>query len=312
VPGTYELIRDSALRYAGLPFGIGQTLPGMVQQLQDPRSDFRSRLRAVRDTIGAGFRPPSVTPLNQPIGPHRRFDWLAMDLAKVKEVKNKYEVSLNDVVLATVAGAVRSFLQRRRVNVDVLDFRVMAPVSMRTADERGTLGNRVSAWIVPMPLDEKDPRKRIREICATTSQLKQSRQALGAEVLSQVGEWTPSTLLSLAARMATRALPFNLVVTNVPGPQVPLYMLGARMRDSYGLVPLMDNLCLGIVLFSYAGKLCWGFTCDWDLLPDLHDFVIAIERSFNELRNADLETMAKKKPVSLRVRRSRRRAAVSR
>jgi hypothetical protein len=188
----------------------------------------------------------------------------------------------------------------------------MAPVSMRTADERGTLGNRVSAWIVPMPLDEKDPRKRIREISATTSHLKQSKQAMGAEVLTQVGEWTPSTLLSLGARMATRALPFNLVVTNVPGPQVPIYMLSAKMRDSYGLVPLMDNLCLGVVLFSYAGKLCWGFTCDWDLLPDLHDFVIAIERSFNELRNAELATSGRKKPVALRSGRNRRRASGSR
>jgi diacylglycerol O-acyltransferase len=309
VPGAYELIRDTALRYAGLPFGIGQNLPGIVQQVQDPRSDFRSRLRAVRDTIGAGFRPPSETPLNQPIGPHRRFDWLAMDLARVKEVKNKFGVSLNDVVLATVAGAVRAFLQRRRVNVDVLDFRVMAPVSMRTADEQGTLGNRVSAWIVPMPLDEKDPSKRIREIYATTSKLKESKQALGAEMLTQVGEWTPSTLLSLGARMATRALPFNLVVTNVPGPQVPLYLLSAKMRDSYGLVPLMDNLCLGIVLFSYAGKLCWGFTCDWDLLPDLHDFVLAVERSFNELRGVELETTGKRRSVPLRARRARRRQA---
>jgi WS/DGAT/MGAT family acyltransferase len=309
VPGTYELIRDAAWRYASLPFGIGQSLPRLLQQTQDPRSDFRSRLRAARDTIGAGFRPPSETPLNQPIGPHRRFDWLAMDLTTVKEVKNKYEVSLNDVVLATVAGAVRSFLQRRRVNVDVLDFRVMAPVSMRSADERGTLGNRVSAWMVPMPLDEKDPRERIRKICATTSELKRSKQAMGAEVLTQVGEWTPSTLLSLGARMATRALPFNLVVTNVPGPQVPLYMLSAKMRDSYGLVPLMDNLCLGIVLFSYAGQLCWGFTCDWDLLPDLHDFVLAIERSFKELRTGEIGPVSKKKPVALRARRRRQASA---
>src|SRR4029077_4206064 len=121
---------------------------------------------------------------------------------------------------------------------------------------------------------------KIRE---TTANLKESKQALGAEVLTQVGEWTPSTLLSLGARMATRALPFNLVVTNVPGPQVPLYMLGARMLDNYGLVPLMDYLCLGIVLFSYAGKLCWGFTSDWDLIPDLHDFVLDVEASFREL-----------------------------
>jgi hypothetical protein len=115
---------------------------------------------------------------------------------------------------------------------------------------------------------------------------------VAAEMLTQVGEWTPSTVLSLASRMATRALPFNLIVTNVPGPQVPLYMLGARMHDNFGFLPLMDGLCLGIVLFSYAGQLCWGFTCDWDLLPDLHDFVLDIQHSFRELQEAGIEAAA--------------------
>jgi len=137
-----------------------------------------------------------------------------------------------------------------------------------------------------MPLGEKDARRRLDHIRATTSHLKEAKQAVGAEMLTQVGEWTPTTILSLASRMAARALPFNLVVTNVPGPQVPLYLLGARMHDNYGFLPLMDGLCLGIVLFSYAGSLCWGFTCDWDLLPDLHDFVLDIEVSFKELQDA--------------------------
>jgi diacylglycerol O-acyltransferase / wax synthase len=280
-PTSLELLRDAAYRYAALPFELGRNLPDVVRQARDPRSDLRARLRAVRDTLGS-FGSPSSTPLNQPIGPHRRFDWLAMDLASVKAAKNVGGGTLNDVVLATVAGAVRRFLERRRVHPEHLDFRVMAPVSVRTAEER-RLGNRVSAWMVPMPLDEPDPRRRLERIRETTAALKESKRALGAEVLTAVGEWTPSTLLSLGAQLATRRLPFNLVVTNVPGPQVPLYLLGARMLDSYGLVPLMDNLCLGIVLFSYAGKLCWGFTADWDLVPDLHDFVTDVQRSFQEL-----------------------------
>ena len=126
----------------------------------------------------------------------------------------------------------------------------------------------------------------LAKISETTGELKESKSALGAEVLAQVGEWTPSTLLSLGSRMILRALPFNLVVTNVPGPQLPLYLLSARMLDNYGLVPLIDYLCLGIVLFSYNGQLCWGFTCDWDLLPDLHDFVNDIEAAFGELQQA--------------------------
>lgn len=294
-PTEFELFLEAAGTVARLPFEIGKNLSNLVEQSRDPRSDVRARLRALRSMLGTGFSV-SETPLNKAVGPHRRFDWLSMNLDEIKGVKNRLGGTLNDIVLATVAGAVRRFLERRHVNCEHLDFRVMAPVSMRTEDERGALGNRVSAWIVPMPLDERDPRRRLERIRETTSQLKESKQALGAEVLAAVGEWTPSTILSLASRMATRALPFNLVVTNVPGPQVPLYMLGARMHDNFGFIPLTDGLCLGIVLFSYAGTLCWGFTCEWDLLPDLHDFVLDIGASFKELQRAAAAAEARHEP----------------
>jgi WS/DGAT/MGAT family acyltransferase len=238
----------------------------------------------------------SDTPLNGPVGPHRRIDWMKMKISDVKAVKDRLGGTLNDVVLATVAGAVRRFLERRNVNCETLDFRVMAPVSVRSQDERGALGNRVSGWIVPMPLGERDACSRLNAIRETTAHLKEAKQAATAEMLTQVGDWTPSTILSLASRMATRAIPFNLVVTNVPGPQVPLYMLGARMHDNFGFIPLMDGLSLGIVLFSYAGSLCWGFTCDWDLLPDLHDFVLDVEASFQELQDAAAATEKREAP----------------
>jgi len=285
-PTTVDLAFETLGEIAHWPFDLGRAAERALREVRDPRSDVRARVRALRDALGGGMRRVSSTPLNRPIGPHRRFDWFKMDLVAVKAVKNALGGTLNDVVLATVCGAVRRFMERHRVNVDTLDFRVMAPVSVRHADERGTLGNRVSAWMVPMPLAERDPATVMARIRETTGELKESKSALGAEVLSEVGEWTPSTLLSLASRMITRALPFNLVVTNVPGPQLPLYMMSARMVDNYGLVPLIDYLSLGIVLFSYDGQLCWGFTCDWDLLPDLHDFVADIEASFAELQGA--------------------------
>jgi WS/DGAT/MGAT family acyltransferase len=285
-PTVLDLAAEAAGRMLRLPSEVGQGIQSAIRDVQDPRSDLRARLRAVRDAFGTGIRGVSSTPLNRPVGPHRRFDWYAMDLGQVKAVKNALGGTVNDIVLATVNGAVRRFLERHRVNVETIDFRVMAPVSVRSADARGTLGNRVSAWMVPLPLGERDPRAAVAKISEVTCELKESKSALGAEALSQVGEWTPSTLLSLGSRMILRALPFNLVVTNVPGPQVPLYLLSARMLDNYGLVPLIDYLCLGIVLFSYNGQLCWGFTCDWDLVPDLHDFVNDIEASFDELRKS--------------------------
>lgn len=284
-PTVMDLAAETVEQLATWPRSLGDTVRRTVRDAQDPRSDLRARLRAVRDSF-ADVRTVSPTPLNRPIGPHRRFDWHRMPLGEIKAVKNALGGTLNDVVLATVSGAVRRFLERHRVDVGDLDFRVMAPVSVRTAGERGTLGNRVSAWMVPLPLAERDPRAALARIHETTGRLKESKEAMGAEVLAQVGEWTPSTLLSLASRMLTRALPFNLVVTNVPGPQLPLYLMSARMLDNFGLIPLTDYLCLGIVLFSYDGQLCWGFTCEWDLMPDLHDFVRDVDAAFDELRAA--------------------------
>jgi WS/DGAT/MGAT family acyltransferase len=314
-PTEFDILWESASKLTRLPFDVGKNATALLGQVRDPRSDIRARFRALRDMVGTGTRPSS-TPLNQPVGPHRRFDWHTMSLEEVKSVKNRLGGTVNDVVLATVAGAVRRFLERRRVHCEHVDFRVMAPVSVRAQDEHGALGNRVSAWIVPMPLAERDPKRRMAIIQETTSHLKESKQALGAEVLAQVGEWTPSTILSLASRMASRALPFNLVVTNVPGPQVPLYMLCARMRDNFGFVPLTDGLCLGIVLFSYAGILCWGFTCDWDLVPDLHDFVNDVDKSFQELKRAaavgTVEVAVKEAPAKpVRARRNRKRKSAA-
>jgi WS/DGAT/MGAT family acyltransferase len=281
-PSRRSLVMDSLQRLTCLPVDIARNLPRMLGEVMDPDSALRAGANVVRETLGAGGRV-SVTPLNQRIGPHRRLDWLTIDLADVKAVKRRLGGTLNDVVLATVAGALRRFLQRRGVNLGSLDFRVMAPVSVRSEQDHDTLGNRVSAWTVPMPLRERDPLARLRHIRATTQGLKDSKQALGAEVLTQMGEWTPSTLLALGARLAVTALPFNLIVTNVPGPQQFLYMLGAKMTDNFGFIPLTDSLCLGVVLFSYAGKLCWGFTGEWELVPDLSEFGTDVEASFKEL-----------------------------
>jgi WS/DGAT/MGAT family acyltransferase len=308
-PSRWELATDALGRYARLPIELVRSFPQSLQEARDPDSGIRATLNALRQTLSTGMRGVSDTPLNQQIGPHRRLDWLTMDLNTVKVVKQRLGGTLNDVVLATVAGALRRFLQRRGVDVAPLDFRVMAPVSVRTEQERGTLGNRIAAWMVPMPLGEPDPIRRLAKIRETTEHLKQSKQALSAAVLTQVGAWTPSTLLSLGARLATHVLPFNLVVTNVPGPQLPLYLLGARMVDNFGFIPLIDSLCLGVVLFSYAGKLCWGFTGEWDLLPDLHDFVGDVEASFRELSAVPARTEIRAVPRKAAPTRGRTRRA---
>jgi WS/DGAT/MGAT family acyltransferase len=265
---------------------VGAPLNGARHLIADPtatRDEIRTAAAAVAGIVPS-VRRASATPFNRAIGPYRRFDWLAMDLDAVKAVKNALGGTVNDVVLATVAGAVRRFLQRRRVNVDALDFRALVPVSIRRDEERGAMGNRVAAWLADLPVAERHPRTRFASLCKTTAGLKESRQAAGSEVLTGVTGWTGSSILSAALRLAFRARPFNLVVTNVPGPQVPLYLLDAPMRAVYPQVPLFPNQGLGVALFSYAGTLHWGFNADWELMPDLRDFVTAIQDSFSELQ----------------------------
>ena len=201
-------------------------------------------------------------------------------------MKERFGGTVNDVVLATVAGAVRRFLRHRQLSLEGMDFRIVVPVSVRSEDERGRFTNRASGWIMSLPVQERDPRRRLSKVRTTTKRLKESNQASGVEVLTQLAEWVGSAAVSLGTRFASRLAPYNLIVTNIPGPQVPLFMLGARLRAGYPTVPLFENQGLGVATFSYAGQLCWGFNADWDLVPDLHEFVHAIEDSFRELAEA--------------------------
>jgi WS/DGAT/MGAT family acyltransferase len=282
-PRGLELIGAEITRRLGGAYDATGEAPRALREPRSLLTRLEEKLAAVGAALGAGLRSASDTPLNQPIGPHRRFDWLEMDLEAVKEVKNRLGGTVNDVVLATVSGAVRRFLELRRVAVDELAIRANVPVSLRTRDERGTLGNRIALLMMDLPVDQKDPLARLEFVRENMGRLKQSKQAMGAEVLSAVSEWTSATLLSLAVRVSVRGRPYNLVVTNVPGPQVPLYLLGAEMKACYPVVNLLPKQALGVALFSYAGKLFWGFVADWDLVPDLHEFVRAVEEAFAEL-----------------------------
>jgi WS/DGAT/MGAT family acyltransferase len=299
-PSAVELMRHEWMRRAALPVNAWRDLRGFFAVADDSRRELFVRLRSAAETLGATLRSASQTPLNRPIGPHRRFDWMVMDLADVKAVRKALGGSLNDVVLTVVTGAVRRFLERRGLRPEGLDFRVMAPVSVRTADESGALGNRVSAWVVPLPIDHDDPREQLALIAGHTAELKQSKSAVGAEVLTQVAEWTPSQLLALGARNATRLLPFNMVVTNVPGPQITMFMAGAPMTEVFPHVPLMDNLGLGVALLSYNGKIHWGFNADWDGVPDLDRFVQDTKDALADLLRAARPVVARGKARAVR------------
>ena len=283
-PTTWELLLDSLAHRLTMPLQAVRDFRRFSRETADTGAEVWSRVKAIGEVLGWAMRPASDTPFNGRLGPHRRFDWLTMPLRHVKQVAKRADCTVNDVVLATVTGAVREFLLRRRVNPATIDFRISAPVSVRRAEDRGRMGNHVSAWIVKLPVDEPDPLRRLTALHEVTDELKRSRQALGVETMMTVAEWTPSVLLSLGAQAASG--PINMIVTNVPGPQFPLYSLGARLLEVYPLVPLLQNTGLGVALFSYDGSLCWGFNADYELMPDLRFFVRSIDHSFGALADA--------------------------
>jgi WS/DGAT/MGAT family acyltransferase len=190
------------------------------------------------------------------------------------------------VVLANAAGGLRRFLAERGEPVAELDFRAMVPVNIRARDEAGVMGNRVATLAVALPLDEPDPRRRLARVIETTRAAKGSRLVRGMTLIEQMSEWGLEPLFTQLARQTALTRPFNVVVTNVPGPQVEAYLLGAPLRAAYPLVPLYKNQALGIALFSYHGGLFWGLNADWDVLPDLHRLVEALAIDFEELRKA--------------------------
>lgn len=226
-----------------------------------------------------------ATPFNQPIGPHRRIDWFSISIADVKAIRARLGGTLNDIVLTTVAGAVGRFVTKRR-SYPSGEFRTVVPVSVRAVDERGATGNRVSVWLTTLPITERDPLRRLALVSAATAALKEDQDAMGAELLTQAAEFTTGNVVNLIARLINGARRFNLIVTNVPGPPVPFYLLGARMVEAYPHLPLFENQGLGVALLSYAGTLSWGIGADWNQMPDLADFMAMLEDSFAELRAA--------------------------
>jgi len=285
-PTPLELLLGELQRRAAEPLAA---LGAAGRAVADPRGTFRAvreALVGLGEAIGAGMRPASPTPLNIDIGPHRRFDWLEMDLNAVKEIKTRLAGTVNDVVLAIVSGALGRFLHGRGEPVQNIDFRAMIPVNVRTETDSESLGNRVSMMVARLPLEERDPRRRLQRVIEATGTLKRSKQALGVQTLEEISDWTLTSLFSAFVRLSALSRPYNVVVTNVPGPQFPTYLLGAETRAVYPLVPLYRNQALGIALFSYNGKLFWGFNADWDAVPDLHELVEATQREFEMLCEA--------------------------
>jgi WS/DGAT/MGAT family acyltransferase len=243
----------------------------------------RDVLEGLGELVWAGLNPAPETPLNVTIGPHRRYSVVRQQLADYKEIKDALGGTVNDVVLTVVSGALAQWLRSRGVRTEGLEMRALVPVSVRTKDQRGSLGNQLTVMRGPLPVYIDDAVARLRFIRGAMDGLKESKQAVGAATLAAVNNLAPPTILAQASRLNFSTRLFNLLVTNIPGPQLPLYVLGRRLEDLFPVAFLPEDHALAIAIMSYNGGLDYGLLGDYDAMPDIDIVADGIEASLAEL-----------------------------
>jgi diacylglycerol O-acyltransferase / wax synthase len=285
-PGTAELVARGVSDAVALPFSLAGRAIDAVRHPETTARRAAEAFEGLSEIAGAFADPAPDVPLNQPIGPHRRYVWTSSELATFKRIKDSLGGTVNDVVLAAVTGSLRNWLQGRGVRTEGLELRALVPVSIRTEDERGNLGNRIALMRGPLPVYVADPVRRLRTISEEMAGLKRSKQALGAEVISRFNDFAPPTLLAQASRINFSTRLFNTIVTNVPGPQLPLYVLGRELEDVYPVAFLPENHALAIAIMSYNGKVGFGLLADYDSMEDVEVVSDGIHEALAELETA--------------------------
>jgi diacylglycerol O-acyltransferase / wax synthase len=276
VAGIARLPVDTA-RALGAAARFGLASPGDL-----------ARAGAVRAVGLASVGRRAVAPtsvLNGPLGPHRRWGWARAELADVKRVKAAAGCSVNDVVLAAVAGGFREYLLSRGEDVETTTIRSLVPVSVRTQEHAGQLGNHVTAMFADLPVAVAGPRERLAVVAHQMTGLKGSGQSIGVESMLAAADFVPATLMTLGAKVYAFAgqRVVNTVTTNIPGPQHPLYLLGHRMLELFPYIPVAQTVRISVGILSYDGHLTIGVTGDYDAVPDIDVLCTAIERSLDEL-----------------------------
>ena len=289
-PGTAQLLTAGAV--GAVKTGVS-LLEGVFDAMSHPERAWdraKEAAEGIGEIVWAGLNPAPETPLNVPIGPHRRFVGVRAELSDFKTVKNAFGGTVNDVVLAVVAGALRTFLEARGRRTEGVEMRALVPVSVRTEDQRDGSGNRIGVMRGPLPVYIDDPVGRLRFVANAMDGLKESKQALGAEVISGAQNFAPPTILAQASRLNFSTRLFNLIVTNVPGPQFPLYVLGRKMLQAIPVAFLPENHALAIAIMSYNGQMNFGLLGDFDALPDIDQIGASIEEELSNLLELARET----------------------
>jgi WS/DGAT/MGAT family acyltransferase len=285
-PSGASLLGDALIERAATPLDAARAAMSAVSDPRHAGASAARTLAGLASMAAAGVGGAPSSPLNTHIGPHRRFAWVESDLDGFKAIKGALGGTVNDVVLAVVTGALRDHMLRRGRDPSGVELKAMVPVSIRADEERGALGNRVAAMYAPLPVGIVDPVERFKAIHTALGDLKTSGQAVGAERLTQLAGFAVPTVLNQAARLQSRQRFFNLTVTNVPGPQFPLFMMGRRLQAFYPKVPLVLNTALGIAIMSYDGKLFFGLLGDYDAMADIDDFASDLRAAIAELASA--------------------------
>jgi diacylglycerol O-acyltransferase / wax synthase len=284
LPGQAKLLGEALLERTTVPAEMGRGTRALLRAPRRALSQLKDNLASLGSTTLAGISAPAPpSPFNVDIGPHRRYSFLDADLAQFKAIKDSLGGTLNDVVLASVSLALGRYLRGQGQDTEGLVLKAMVPVSVRADSQRGALGNQVAAMWAPLPVGVENPADCLQQIRAAMEDLKESGQAVGAQVLVNLAGFAPPTILSQAARLQARQRFFNLVVTNVPGPQFPLYLLGHRLQVLYPVVPLARRQALGIAVMSYDGHLGFGLLGDYDALPELELIVQDLRRAIASL-----------------------------
>ncbi len=282
-PSSAELVVAGARGMVSMTASLLTRTLGAAARPTTSVSLVKDALEGLGELVWAGLNPAPETPLNVEIGPHRRFAVVRQQLGDYKEVKDALGGTVNDVVLTVVSGALADWLRSRGVRTEGLEMRALVPVSVRTADERHTLGNKLTVMRGPLPVFIDDPVARLRYIRAAMDGLKESKQAVGAATLAAVNSLAPPTILAQASRLNFSTRLFNLIVTNIPGPQMPLYVLGRELQDLFPVAFLPEDHALAIAIMSYNGGLDYGLLGDYDAMPDIELIADGIAASLQQL-----------------------------
>ena len=285
-------------RAAGAPTGLGLLAGGLIDRIREGTRlarmpvELALRPRRALELLGTGvsalraarhsLAPAPDSALNEPISPRRHIAAARRPFDEVRAVKQRHRASVNDVVLAAAAGGIRRLMLRRGATPTAL--KTMVPVSVRDGGEAAELGNRISFVFVELPCDEPDSTRRLARVKREMTERKQSGEPAGAQAVLDAIAYAPRTIQHLVSRAAASPRAFNLVVSNIPGPQVPLYMLGCRLEEVYPVVPLADEHAVSIGFTTVDDQAFFGVYADSDLLPEADELAAAIADSVDELR----------------------------